>query len=320
PSSLEDDQGEDPYNDPFDGFGQFMEEDFSNFMADPNPNLMDMSFLENSLPPVFSTLPIVDVDETKLEHEHELSIADYDTANNDFSFAEGGYTISWDMFEPSNGDHLNDNIIGEIGNNNVGEITRPEESTRVFDDANGPDFENGGTSTMHVLGPTISDEMLVCTCCKMLRELVHFKEGEMNTLEIFGEIGFFCHAISMTQRFDSDSTERQSQTFHLKDLTMEEVKRFIEDYCSQRVANGLSLVQDTNAAFYQAMSANSIFNQLPPMLTLPSYTDVPVSMVWSDEALDVTPVPLHAVPREEPTTSGVRKERKRRKTPLATQI
>ncbi|XP_010485077.1 PREDICTED: uncharacterized protein LOC104763398 [Camelina sativa] len=325
-SALEVDEGKDPYNDLFGGFEQCTEEDFSNVMADPNPNLMDMSFLENSPPPLdFSTLSI-DVDETKLLYKFDLSIADYDINNDELSFVDDGFTISWDMFEPSNDDDLNENInndvLGEIGNdngnNNVGEITTFGVSTRVFGDPNGPDFESGGTSTMDVLVPTSSDEMLVCSCCKMLRELVHIKDGEMSTLEIFGGIGFFCHAILLTQWFASDSTERQSQTFHLKDLTMEEVKRFIEDYCSERVASGLSLVQDTNATFYQAISANFIFNQLPPMLTIPSPTDVPMFLVSPDEALDVPLVPLHVGPREE-TTTGVPKERKKRKTPLATQ-
>lgn len=196
-SALEDDEDEDPYTDPFNGFGRFTEEDLQNVMADPNPNLMDMSFTENTTPSsVFPTLPM-DVDETQLLHELDLSITNYDI-NDEFdglSFVDDGFTISWDMFEPSNDDlnePSNNDVSGEIcnenGNNNIGETTTLEVSTRVFGDANGPDFETGGTSTM-------SDGIIVCTCCKILRELVHAKGINIFIINIFRfiEICFGCN-------------------------------------------------------------------------------------------------------------------------------
>ncbi|CAD5331829.1 unnamed protein product [Arabidopsis thaliana] len=340
-SAPKDDGYEDPYiNDPFDGFGPFTDEDLINVMADINPNLMDMSFTEHTPPSVLPTLPS-DVDETHLFHELDLSISNYDSKDEfeTLSFVEDGFTIPLDMFEQPNDEHNDNNDVpGEIGNDNgeniVGDSTRLELSTRVFGGANGLDFEIGGSSTMPVpVTPTISDGVHACNCCRLLRELVHLKEGEERSkLDIYGGIGFICHAILLIQLLAPDSMQRQPLIFHLQHLTMEEVKKFIEDYCSQRVANGLSLLQDTNAAFYQAMSANSIFNQPPPMLTLPSSTDVPLSLLSPnedhdvplsllspEEALDIQPVPPHVELREEPTTR-LPKQREKRQTPLAAQI
>ncbi|XP_010420284.1 PREDICTED: uncharacterized protein LOC104705893 [Camelina sativa] len=339
PSALVKDNAdeEDPYiNDPLDEFRGFTDEDIQNVMADFNPTLMDISFTENTPPPSMCLPLPTDVDQTQLMHELDLSITDYNI-NDEFdgmsSFVDDDYTISWDMFEPSNDDpngNINNDVPQEI--RNVGETTRLEVSTRVFGGANGPNFETGGPSTVHV--PRIADRMFVvsdpnfvCPCCTMLREVVHAKEREiMNTLIIFGGTGFLCHALLLTQLLASDPMEPppqpqpQPQRFYLNDLTMEEVKNFIEEYCSERVASGLTLMQDTNAAFYQAMSVNSIFNQWPePMLALPTCPEVPTSLVSPDEALGVRPVPLNVIPREQATT-GVPKERKKRKqTPLAAQ-
>jgi len=159
-----------------------------------------------------------------------------------------------------------------------------------------------------------------CNIIDRLYILFDYIEGEERSkLDIYGGIGFICHAILLIQLLAPDSMQRQPLIFHLQHLTMEEVKKFIEDYCYQRVANGLSLLQDTNAAFYQAMSANSIFNQPPPMLTLPSSTDVPLSLLSPEEALDIQPVPPHVELREEPTTR-LPKQREKRQTPLAAQV
>ncbi|CAL9230479.1 unnamed protein product [Arabidopsis halleri] len=327
PSAPKDNGYEDPYNDPFDGFGGFTDEDLINVMSDSNPNLMDMPFTEHASPTVFPTLPF-DVDETQLLHGLDLSVTNHDIKDefDSLSFVDDCFTISLDMYDQPN-DDLNDNndVPGEIGNDNgksiVGDGTRLEVSTRVFGGANGPDFEIGGSSTMPVpVTPTISDGVYLCDCCKMLRELVHLKEEvEQNTLNIFGGIGFFCHAVLLTELLVPDFMERQSQTIHLQELTMEEVKKFIEDYCSQRVASGLSLARDTNAAFYQAMSANFIANQSTPMLTIPSPTDVPMSLVGPEEARPVPPVPPHVGLREQSTTK-LPNQREKRKTPLAAQV
>lgn len=139
---------------------------------------------------------------------------------------------------------------------------------------------------------------------------------EVTRLDIYGEIGYFCHAILETQPFAS-SNERRHQTLLLKALKNEDVQKFIEQYCSEREANGFRLVQDTNATFYQAMNAGSVNNQ-PPMMTMPPPSDVPMSLAMPDAALNVPPVPLYVGLRDEPP--GSREERPRRRTPLAAQV
>lgn len=135
-------------------------------------------------------------------------------------------------------------------------------------------------------------------------------------LEIYGGIGFFCHAILETRLF-VDSLEPQHQTFHLMGLTMEDVRSFIENYCLARQEDGFTVMQDSNAEFYQALNACCTSNQslMPP---LPSRDDVPMSLSMPDEALNVPPVPQYVGLRKEPP--GSLKERERRKTPLAVQV
>ncbi|KAL1205836.1 Protein NLP1 [Cardamine amara subsp. amara] len=313
-SALEDDDHEDDlFYDPLDEFA-LTEEDLRNVMSSPNPTLMDLN-----LPPLDPpTTPYMEINETQLMHELSLSITDCDI-NDDF-------LISWDMDEPSNDDLDNIidlNVTEEIGNDNSGitivgseTTTRLEVSTRVFGNTNGPNFEIGGPSTMPVpVTSTIFDGSFVCTCCSLLRELVHTNGSNLNRLTIYGGIGFFCHAILETQRDVGYSIERRYQTFHLKDLTMEAVKKFIEEYCFQIQSDGLSLVEDINSAFYQAMIANSISNQTL-MVPIPSRMSLPTP----DEVLNVPPVP----PQDEPTTSskkgkGKGKGKAKRKTALALQ-
>ncbi|CAA7018165.1 unnamed protein product [Microthlaspi erraticum] len=227
------------------------------------------------------------------------------------------------------GDFGNDDVLGEVCNNVGDDNGRLEVSTRVFRE-NGVNFETGGPSSaarvetggtssaatpVPVITPPITGGILLCNCCNILRSLVHANGNEMMRLELYGGIGSFCHAVLETRLF-VDSLEPRHQTIHLTGLTMEEVRKFIETYCLARQEDGFVVVQDSNAEFYQALNACYTSNQ-PPMPSLPSRGDVPMSLTRPDEALNVPPVPQYVGLRNAPTASL--KEREKRKTPLAKQ-
>lgn len=127
-------------------------------------------------------------------------------------------------------------------------------------------------------------------------------------LDLYGGIGYFCHAIIETRRFDG-SNDLRYQTCHLMDLKMEDVKKFIEDYCAARAASGFVITQDANADFYQAMNACTTSRQ-SLMSTPPSRDAIPMSLGMPNESLNVTSVPPAAKVKGKP----------RRQTHLSAQV
>lgn len=129
-SAIEENEEEHPYYDPLDN-GLFSEEELRNVMADTNPNLMDLDFNQNPLPPIPSPplAPSMEINEYELSQELSLSISNCDDNNNEFlgpPFDPDDLLLSWDMFDiPSDdpNDNIDDNVLGEIGADNVtGEI------------------------------------------------------------------------------------------------------------------------------------------------------------------------------------------------------
>ncbi|KAJ0243612.1 RWP-RK domain protein [Hirschfeldia incana] len=310
----------------------FLDEELQNLMSNQNPTLMDFAFSENPIPPPPPPHPVTiattDIIETGMMNQLSLTIPNCDDGTDDFlvTSVDDDVDLSWELSDiPPEFlyDNYESNTLGEIGanhdngNNNVCGTGTLEVSTRVFVD-NGPNFEAGGGSSAPVapITPEVSGGILVCTCCNLLRTLIHSNGQEMMRLDFHGGIGYFCHAILEIHRLDG-SIEPQYQTIDLKFLSMEDVKRFIEDYLAARAACGYGVVEDTNAGFYQALNANFSDNQ-PPILSVPPLNDVPMPQaIVPDPALNVPSVPLYVGLRDEPPVS---KGKKRRQTPLAIQI
>ena len=314
----------DPYYEPI------SEEELQNLMSNQNPNLMDFAFTENPIPPPPPhpvTLATTDIIETGMLNQLSLTIPNCDDGTDDFlvTSVDDDVDLSWELSDiPPEFlyDNYESNTLEEIGanhdngNNDVCGTGTLEVSTRVFVD-NGPNFEAGGGSSAPVapITPEVSGGILVCTCCNLLRTLIHSNGQEMMRLDFHGGIGYFCHAILEIHRLDG-STEPQYQTIDLKFLSMDDVKRFIEDYLAARAACGFGVVEDTNAGFYQALNANFSDNQ-PPILSVPPLNDFPMPQaIVPDPALNVPSVPLYVGLRDEPPVS---KGKKRRQTPLAIQ-
>ncbi|CAH8316602.1 unnamed protein product [Eruca vesicaria subsp. sativa] len=308
PIALQDNEDEDMYYD------AYSEEDLINLMSDvPNPNLMDLPFTQDPLPPPPAQPIVVNQTGTLLQDPSVLipqgdtdTIREFvESLNNDIDNSLFTWDTS-DILSDDINDFIDYTVLGDIDYdncNNVGENS-------IFVE-NALNFETGGTSsTMHVPvvtpTPTISQGVFLCTYCNLLRQLVHANGQEMMRLDLYGGIGYFCHAIIETRRFDG-SNELHYQTYHLMDLKMEDVKTFIEEYCAAREACGYVITQDTNADFYQAMNACTTSSQTL-ISTLPPRSDIPMSLAMaSEEALNV------------PCAPPASKRRPRRQTFLAAQ-
>ncbi|KFK25847.1 hypothetical protein AALP_AA8G169800 [Arabis alpina] len=339
----EDDDDDDQFHDPYNDFGQFTEENIQNVMADPNPNLLDfdVDFNVSQNPPDAPKDSNMEIDERILE-ELSLNIASGDN-NSEFESFDDDLYISWDMFETTSENEPNNcNVQGEIGGNEnlecgighlatsslvvgenrtnvAGETTRLEVGTRIFGQTF-TNYEVGGPSTRPVpVTPIMHDGILLCGCCQLLRGLVHTNGLEVMRLDIYGETGSFCHAILETEPF-GDSNQSRSQSLVLKHMKLEDVRRFIENYLSEREANGFQLVHDTDVAltgFYLAVHAGANNNQPSRLNMLPPNDVVPLSMAMPNAALNIPSVPLYVGLGDEPPKPA--KVRPRRNTPLSAQ-
>ncbi|KAJ0232599.1 RWP-RK domain protein [Hirschfeldia incana] len=281
-------------------YDAYSEEDLINLMSDPNPNLMDLPpFTQDPLLPSTgllqepSLISLPKRDDTIKEYLESLKL-------NDDSLP---LDTSDDILSDDINNYIDYAVPGEIGNDNVGESGILEASTHVFVE-NALNFETGGTSTMPVpvitpTLPTISQGVFLCTYCNLLRQLVHATGQEMMRLDLYGGIGYFCHAIIETRRFDGFN-ELRYQTCHLMDVKMADVKKFIEDYCAARAAGGFVIIQDSNADFYQAMNACTT-NSQSLASTLATRDDIPVSLAMPPA------VKVKGKPRRQTNLSAQRK-------------
>ncbi|KAF8053774.1 hypothetical protein N665_1375s0012 [Sinapis alba] len=331
PIALQHEEDEDMYYD------AYSEEDLINFMSNPNPNLMDLPFTQDPLLHPFPPhpAPAIEVNQTgTLLQDSSISIhkRDDDDTIKEFlkSLKNDDDSLTCDtsdIISDDLNDYIDYTVLGDqFGNDNnsiinVGESGILEASTHVFME-NALNFETGGTSTMPIPvitpTPTISQGVFLCTYCNLLRQLVHANGLEMTRLDLYGGIGYFCHAIIETRRFDG-SNLLQYQTYHLMDLKMEDVKKFVEDYCGVRAAGGFVITQDTYADFYQAMNVCSTSSQ-SLMSTLPPRDDhIPMSLAIAPvEALNVVPcdepLALKGKPRRQTTHLSAQRKRTRKLT------
>ncbi|CAF2136177.1 hypothetical protein HID58_004441 [Brassica napus] len=303
PIALQDNEDEDIFYD------AYSEEYLMSLMSNPNPNLMDLPFSKNTLlapPPA----PALEINRTALLGDPSVLNAHGDTIKEYLK----SLRIDDDSLTVNTSDTLSDDIneyidytdLGEIGNENVGESGILQANAHVFAE-NTMNFETGGASAMPVPvitpTPTISQGLFLCTYCNLLRQLVHANGQEMMRLDLFGGIGYFCHAVIETRRFDGSNELRYQMN-----LKMEDVKKFIEGYCAARAAEGFVIMQDTNADFYQAMNACTTSSQLL-MSTLPPRVDIPMSLAVPNKSLNVASVPPAAKgkPRRQTNLSAQRK-------------
>ncbi|KAJ8750500.1 hypothetical protein K2173_015647 [Erythroxylum novogranatense] len=218
-----------PYSDPYDNPSYY---DYHRFMAIDNPTLACLSPV-NQQPP--SSLPPQPNDDAGDVSHYD----DYLLCN---PLCDDSISGQPNEAGPS---HTN------VGTSNVriGENGRPVEG-------NGKQEENNRLVSDENLGDNFSDAIPLedwpptpmpyrCSCCQVLREIIH-TDGIITTkLEIHGSIGLIRHAI-----FDAKDQRRM---YDFCQKSTENIKQFLLQYCYERSKQGLSMVKDSLKSFYKTL-------------------------------------------------------------------
>ncbi|KAJ6406568.1 hypothetical protein OIU84_010139 [Salix udensis] len=91
-----------------------------------------------------------------------------------------------------------------------------------------------------------------CSCCQVLREIIHTDGNYTTKLEIHGRMGIICHAI-LENRDHVKATHPEHYMFDFCKKSLENVKDFLQKYCDERRQAGFIMVQDPHTFFYEAL-------------------------------------------------------------------
>ncbi|KAK7351298.1 hypothetical protein VNO77_10634 [Canavalia gladiata] len=94
-----------------------------------------------------------------------------------------------------------------------------------------------------------------CSCCHVLRELIHTDGIHFDKLEIHGTLGMITHAVHHKQDISGDVPANNVQ-YEMIDLclrSLEEVKTILLRYCAQQNSAGYIMVQDPLSSYYEAL-------------------------------------------------------------------
>ncbi|RDX84609.1 Protein NLP9, partial [Mucuna pruriens] len=153
--------------------------------------------------------------------------------------------------------HANNNIFnGRVGNF---EPAPPRHQNQSLAPQKFPDV-------VTLLDWPLSPKPFFCSCCQVLRQIVHTNGAQFEKLEIHGSIGVFNHAIIEIQNITQDVPSNNGyQMIDLCNKSAAEIKKFIEGYCDQQNQFGYIIMEDPLSAYYEAIS---------------------VGMGWTDELSD----------------------------------
>ncbi|PKI58305.1 hypothetical protein CRG98_021311 [Punica granatum] len=84
-----------------------------------------------------------------------------------------------------------------------------------------------------------------CSCCHLLREMVHSNGTHTTRLELHGRVGMICHAI-LENRFCKRG--------------IEDVKQFLKQYCEERSQAGYVLLPDPLSKYYEAVCIGLVWD------------------------------------------------------------
>ncbi|KAL2346582.1 hypothetical protein Fmac_000582 [Flemingia macrophylla] len=93
-----------------------------------------------------------------------------------------------------------------------------------------------------------------CTCCQVLRQIIHTNGVQFEKLEIHGMIGVIGHAIIQNRNItqgDHPSDPHQFIDFHYKNT--EQIKSFVVEYCAHLSKIGYIIVEDVLSTYYEIL-------------------------------------------------------------------
>ncbi|KAK3213225.1 hypothetical protein Dsin_017931 [Dipteronia sinensis] len=103
---------------------------------------------------------------------------------------------------------------------------------------------NHGNMRSLVVWPPVP---FLCSCCLVLREIIHSNGYACTKLEIHGRFGMICHAIQQSTNVS------WYQMFDFGKKSLEDVKNFLVQYCEERKEAGFFLMPDPLSNFYGAL-------------------------------------------------------------------
>ncbi|GLT25617.1 hypothetical protein SLA2020_007370 [Shorea laevis] len=99
-----------------------------------------------------------------------------------------------------------------------------------------------------------------CSCCQVLREIIHTNGNEFTTLEIHGRLGMISHAVLEVQlNMETLSPSYHHQMFDFCKKSLEEVKQFLVQYCLERRQAGFFVISDPFSVFYEALCTGFVW-------------------------------------------------------------
>ncbi|KAJ1423401.1 RWP-RK domain [Sesbania bispinosa] len=93
----------------------------------------------------------------------------------------------------------------------------------------------------------------LCTCCQVLREIIHTNGFYIEKLEIHGRLGIITHAIHHPNINGDPSNNPPYQMIDFCKKNIEEIRLILEQYCVERNTGGCFMVQDPMSAYYEAL-------------------------------------------------------------------
>lgn len=211
-----------PYHDPYDS-GPYADDIFS-FAENYNPNLADLS---SSQPPT-----ILD-----------------DAANIADPIGPLEDPIMWDMYN-------NHHFGNQAGPSEIRVQTKNQEERTAHQPSM---FDHGNTRPLSVW--PVEPVPFLCSCCQVLREIIHFSGKSTTKLEIHGRPGIISHSILMVQNsVDGVPQDPEYQMFDFCKKSIGNVKEFLTQYCNERKQAGYTMMQDPLSIFYETLCVGLEFD------------------------------------------------------------
>ncbi|CAK7352838.1 unnamed protein product [Dovyalis caffra] len=246
-----------PYHDPYDSP---LDYEYLNFMNDANPSLAGLSS-DNELA---SLIP-----ESSGGNENANANANAIAMANANANANANATIS-DPNDPYDDPMLLNFCYGSDrgvsqeagsshqnqGQSSFGPIPNAPLPNASFPNASIPDGRGRSEEIFHNGRPIAvwppEPVPFHCTCCHVLREIIHTDGNYTTKLEIHGRIGIICHAI-LENRDHAKAVHPQHYMFDFCKKSTEDVKDFLQKYCYDRRQAGFIMVQDPLSFFYESL-------------------------------------------------------------------
>ncbi|KAL1834533.1 hypothetical protein ACET3Z_004184 [Daucus carota] len=124
------------------------------------------------------------------------------------------------------------------------------------------DFSNFGNPTPLAQWP-VPEQPYSCSCCQVLREIIHTIDGESRKFEIHGRVGEIFHGILEICRRDVHPPYKVYQMFDFCKETILDIKAFLVQYCEDRTDAGYTMVKDPLLEFNEALNIGSDWDYDP---------------------------------------------------------